>query len=266
MTRQPRPSATQPLRAARSGRCAPRFWPTSVMAAVPNAAPDRKPSASQRMATPWALLATSPSRLTMLRNQNCPSATDMLSAAAGTLTRSSRYHRSQRGRNSRARSRSPARPCHRTTSTSRARRPRGEGALVAGSIAGSVTTWMPGSRAACTFPAIPTVSTARGSSALICARSKAVTAPAGPGERPVPAWAARTAFPVVPPASARPGHAEASSSGACARCADRAAASSADRPGPATTTTGADVNNLSAKLPATTLAAPASTDVADAGR
>jgi len=60
ITPQPRPNATQPLRAARSGRPAPKFCPTSVMAAVPNAAPDKNPSASQPNAMPCAPLATSP--------------------------------------------------------------------------------------------------------------------------------------------------------------------------------------------------------------
>ena len=126
--------------------------------------------------------------------------------------------------------------------TSSARRPRGGGVFVAGSIAGSVTTRMPGSAAASTFPATPTASTARGSSALIRARSMALT-------------------------TAPPARAEASSSGAWALRADWAAAvSSAGRSGLATITTGAETNNSCARLPATTSAAPASTDVSDAGR
>ena len=107
--------------------------------------------------------------------------------------------------------------------------------------------------AASTFPAIPAASTARGSRALICARSMALAAagprPAGPsgrrGVRPARRSAAAARGPAGPTWRPPPG--------------------SAGRSGPATTTTGAEANNLCAKLPATTSAAPASTDVADAG-
>jgi hypothetical protein len=65
---------------------------------------------------------------------------------------------------------------------------------------------------------------------------------------------------------ASPPTAEVSSSGACARSADRpAAASSAGGPGFATTTTGAEANKLRAMSAATTSPAPVSTDVVTAG-
>src|SRR5271155_4742370 len=99
---------------------------------------------------------------------------------------------------------------------------------------------MPGSWAASTFAVTPTASTARGSSALTCARSIALT-------------------------MATPGT-EVSRRGACARSAWRVAARSADGLGLATTTTGEEVNNLCATPTATTSGDPASTDVADAGR
>jgi hypothetical protein len=57
-----------------------------------------------------------------------------------------------------------------------------------------------------------------------------------------------------------------SSSGACARRADRtAAANSAGGPGLATTITGAEANSRCAMPAATTSAAPVSTDVVAAG-
>ena len=55
MTAPPMAYATHPQRAARAGSRAPRFWPTSVIAAVPNAAPERNPSASHFSAMPCAL-------------------------------------------------------------------------------------------------------------------------------------------------------------------------------------------------------------------
>ena len=97
------------------------------------------------------------------------------------------------------------------------------------------------------FPgAAPTASTARGSRALICARSPALTTAAG--------------------SVGLPGSTEVSSSGACTRRADLAAAASpADPAGLATTTTGAEENSRDATPPATTSGAPASTDTVGAG-
>ena len=60
-----RPNAVHPLRAACAGRSAPRFWPTSAIAAVPNAAPARYPRASHCSAMPWAAAGVVPRRLTM---------------------------------------------------------------------------------------------------------------------------------------------------------------------------------------------------------
>ena len=97
--------------AARSGRPAPRFWPTSAIAAVPNAAPDRKLNDSQRMAMPWAAWSTSPKALlTMAKNHKCPSVTDKLSNPAGTLTHNNRLIRSPFGQSNSARNLRPARP------------------------------------------------------------------------------------------------------------------------------------------------------------
>ena len=92
--------------------------------------------------------------------------------------------------------------------TSSARWLSGAGAFVAGSIAGSVTTRMPGSAAASTLPATPTASTARGSSALICARSMALTTALRTACRPAPRSAAAahvTAGPTGRRSPAQPG-------------------------------------------------------------
>jgi hypothetical protein len=82
----------------------------------------------------------------------------------------------------------------------------------------------------------------------------ALTTAAGLAGRPDTVRAAGVAVPAV------------SNSGAWARRADLAAAASpAGPPGLATTTTGAEANNLDATAPATTSGAPASTEVAGAG-
>jgi len=112
----------------------------------------------------------------------------------------------------------------------------GVAALVAGSAAGLLTTWMPGSSAASACPAMPVASTARGRMSLICDRSAAL---AGPGDR------ADSACPEFV-------FSEVSSSGACARRADRAAAARlAGWSGRVTTTTGAAASSLLATPSAT---------------
>lgn len=90
ITPHPMANAVHPDAAARPGSLAPRLCPTIVIAAVPNAAPARNPSASHWRVMPWAAAATSPRPLTMLRNHSWHAATLRLSTPAGTLTRRTR--------------------------------------------------------------------------------------------------------------------------------------------------------------------------------
>ena len=90
-------------RIARSGRRAPRYCPVNVLAATEKAEIVRNAIASQRIATPWAAVATAPRRLINRRNQSWQTTLVRLSPAAGRLTRRSLPIRARVGREALAR-------------------------------------------------------------------------------------------------------------------------------------------------------------------